>query len=1632
MKNRRSISAGLAILVLVIQVLAFPIMQIDAIQFSNDTSGDVYVHTPIGMLGRHTNTHAVPWGITNIEIRRYPGPAPGSLTNIDATGQFLSKAFCLEPNVQVNVPFIENFPPHGYSWSDRWGTNELRNMLGRIAWYGWETSRQSQVDQAITQAAIWQYMNPGLSGGFTDKSGNPLTNQISDVIRKAEIHKDIPKFTGTGWDEATRTLTMKPGDSITLTPTSDSPDVSNSELLLGSVSGLSLEVKGNSIVVTGSTDVDTTNSPYDLRMSRINSNEANLSTHFLVHRNSQDILVSNGIDPAEYPIRIEFEASAELEINKTDEDTGKILDGAEFRLMDSAGKTIAVTQTAPGKYTAINGTNYNVKTHNGQALIKGLPAGNFQVIEVVTPENYAKPANPNHPVVLENNSVSRLSITNKELPVDLLILKIDEETGERIPLPGVKFSLFTSFTGGNPVSISGKTIFETDANGSVSLKDFKSGTYYIEESDPPHGYILPSSRTKVDLNPGSSVELKISNTNQVGKILIEKLGPALTGYTYEELVIEKPKREELFNVSIEVPESFIEEPEITHELPVVTTPDEPKPTETVVTDILSDTEIPETSSDTSIEGTMNSIDISENTTESESIDITETTTELEIETTKNITDAVASKKTLESRLTQATSIVVDPSNAPLESSSRITVLEAEEHPEESDPTRFQENTIAEIPSVEQILSYRYPPFRVNLSAVPYSQSEVTESSENKIEPKHIDLLYQIVNLETNSIVMKDLVPMDGRLHLSLQNGKYVAESTNKPGETVRVEFEVSELSEAEQHELQKLIPIFTDGQNLEDAVFEIYAAEDIYSQSAKLIDGNWDRILHYKKDQLVDTITTGSDGKGLSKELPLGVYHVKEIKAPLGYSLNPLVTTVELKQIGQISRLIQHNRTFTNARQTLRVSFEKTFEESEWFNDHMEAPEETLFGLFTVDDYTENGVTIPANSLVETSGLKQNDNGQWIADFEPLFAGTYRLEELHTGESYNLMDPVDFRLEYTSNAETVSKVLDEIHNDLIKSDVQLVKVDSTDERPIANVVFELIKLNEDGTEEVLATYETDENGKIRVEDLTYGDYIFQEVSPPEGYVTPKKDRHDITIDSSGQLIEVMVENEPTQVRFTKKRLIDEKELPGAKLSLRDSNGNLIEEWISGEEPYVIKRLKVNETYTLTEDLAPLGYATAQSISFTILDTGEVQSVTMFNDLTWIDILKVDSKTGEAVAGAELELTAADGLVISTWTSSVEPHTIRGLAVGETYTVKELQAPNGYASSSDVVTFIVEDRREVQVVTFENDEILVEISKTDLTTGEELPGALLSITDSKGIPVEEWTSSNRPHVITNLHVGETYILTEDLAPLGYSKAQSITFTIQDTGEVQKVHMQDDITRVTLTKTDFVDDAPVPDATIIIRDTEDEIIYEGITDESGQIKLEKIPAGTYTFEEKIHPEGYILNTETFSFEVHEDGSVTGDTAFTNEPTSLRILKNDNRGRSLPGAAFELRRRNTDEIMRARMDGSVYIANANGPESRFVTDKNGLIEIRYLPQGEYDLVEVRAPKGYEPDRTVYRVNIHEASGITTPAEFVVVNRPILPNVPNAGDPLGKYVLIVAFVITGIVSLLYGLLSRRHRRNR
>ena len=178
------------------------------------------------------------------------------------------------------------------------------------------------------------------------------------------------------------------------------------------------------------------------------------------------------------------------------------------------------------------------------------------------------------------------------------------------------------------------------------------------------------------------------------------------------------------------------------------------------------------------------------------------------------------------------------------------------------------------------------------------------------------------------------------------------------------------------------------------------------------------------------------------------------------------------------------------------------------------------------------------------------------------------------------------------------------------------------------------------------------------------------------------------------------------------------------------------------------------------------------------------SITTIKKVTKLKISKLDVTTKEEVKGAHLVLKDASSNIVDEWDSDGTAHYIEGIPAGD-YTLIETIAPNGYKLSEDVISFTLEANNEVTEVIMYNTHIskfLVKISKQDITTKTELPGATLVLKDASGNEIDRWVSGSEPHVL-ELEAGE-YVLSEIQAPSGYDLSyEVIKFTVGDEGEVE---------------------------------------------------------------------------------------------------------------------------------------------------------------------------------------------------------------------------------------------------------
>lgn len=371
-----------------------------------------------------------------------------------------------------------------------------------------------------------------------------------------------------------------------------------------------------------------------------------------------------------------------------------------------------------------------------------------------------------------------------------------------------------------------------------------------------------------------------------------------------------------------------------------------------------------------------------------------------------------------------------------------------------------------------------------------------------------------------------------------------------------------------------------------------------------------------------------------------------------------------------------------------------------------------------------------------------------------------------------------------------------------------------------------------------------------IHNIQPGTYILSEVTAPtdHGYVTAS----DIvfTIDNGKLTHTVTMYDERTELHIAKRDFTDGSDVPGAVLELIDANDKSVIRWTTGEDTsievgpdyaanglqakadkdgndnwiIVINYIPVGE-YTLTEVTAPSGYLRAESIPVTVTDSAIVSEVEM-KDKRKVRVAKIDLATDSPVADVTMTIYKYDenaeehkGAVAYQWITTANRYTaIPGMDPGK-YVLEETITASGYNTAADIEFEVNADQDAEAVITMYDKPLSTTISKTDITTGEKVIGAKLSVTTNQDITFEgtdysagdvikEWITTDTDLTIDYIPAG-SYTLTEILPPdeYGYVTANEIDFDIVDdktlnegqTTKIEtKVEMKDDYTKVRIAK------------------------------------------------------------------------------------------------------------------------------------------------------------------------------------------------------------------------------------------
>jgi cna B domain protein len=493
-----------------------------------------------------------------------------------------------------------------------------------------------------------------------------------------------------------------------------------------------------------------------------------------------------------------------------------------------------------------------------------------------------------------------------------------------------------------------------------------------------------------------------------------------------------------------------------------------------------------------------------------------------------------------------------------------------------------------------------------------------------------------------------------------------------------------------------------------------------------------------------------------------------------------------------------------------------------------------VFQVIAVEDIVTLDGTTRAYAGDVVSEITTDENG--YAETEPLYLGKYEVREIKAPDGYVLNnEPKDVEVTYAGQEfEVRDTVNTAFENEYQGVRISLSKVMENDELfgiygkdYYTSVRFGLFAAEDitaaDGSvipaDGLLSEVSLDENMTAKFDvQIPFGRYYVKEISTDEHYVLGGE-KYLVNFEYMGQDIRTVDIDCGQFVNLLKRgriegHKVDDKSEPleNAVFGLftadcvKFSRDTTIMTAVSDENGFFEFDDVPFGKYIVREIESPRGYILSdKEYTVSISEDGEVIEITAENKPITVEISKRDIY-GNELEGAEMVLENADGETVDKWTSDGKNHIVSKLGAGE-YMLKEIAAPDGYVIATDIkftvdvygnvmvenVDFTAVSDNGNPLIAMVDDTTKVRISKRDITTGEELPGATLQIIDENGNVVEEWVSTDEAHFIEGkLIAGKEYTLRETIAPDGYEIANEISFTVNEDGSVTEVVMYDEHT------------------------------------------------------------------------------------------------------------------------------------------------------------------------------------------------------------------------------------------------
>ncbi|WP_163114220.1 SpaA isopeptide-forming pilin-related protein [Bacillus pacificus] len=779
---------------------------------------------------------------------------------------------------------------------------------------------------------------------------------------------------------------------------------------------------------------------------------------------------------------------------------------------------------------------------------------------------------------------------------------------------------------------------------------------------------------------------------------------------------------------------------------------------------------------------------------------------------------------------------------------------------------------------------------------------------------------------------------------NLRRDKYLIKETKAPtGYVISKELREGILVELGSEEITKYT--FTNKKFVGKVVLtktDAKSRERLEHAVFSLLDQNKQVIPEHKE------LTTNDKGQITVDHLKPGTYYLQEIKAPEHYKLDDRLIEVKIAE----DQTTVINRTATNSLIPGSAILTKVDKDGK-----------TLAGAeFSVRDRHNNVIR-------GYEKLTTNDQGQIEAkDLRP---GDYQFVEEKAPKDYDIdKKPIEFTIvKSQKKAVTVTAT-----NHLIKGGVTLTKTDDIDGTALAGAVFKIVDAH-DEKKVIRENVKTGADGKVTVKDLEPGTYKFIETEAPKDYVL-NTNPIEFTIDKSQQSLATVTATNSLKTGEVELLKVDEfgdkKPLQGAVFKIVDVNNNDVRTDLTTDADGKTKADKLRPgTYKFIETAAPEHYVLrAEPIEFTI-DRSQKETLLVKAENALkpgdVELTKVDDIDGTALEGAVFKIvdandekkvirenikTGADGKAIAT-----------DLRPGD-YKFIEVTAPKYYDKNTNPIKFtITESQTTSATVTAKNSLTKGGIELTKVNAADEketLEGAVFKIVNrdtNEDVRTELVTNSEGKLVVDDLRPGN-YKLIETKAPTYYDvNVEPIEFTIEKGQQkLLPLTFKNSLTKgkVKLIKEDDVESSiALAGAVFTLQDaTGKEIAKDLKTNDYGVLVIPDLAPGDYQFIETSAPEHYKLDPKPIKFTIKKGSK-------DDLPVPVTVTN------SLLTGGVTLTK--VDDVDGATLEGAEFIIVDAHDTKKVVrkgltTDEHGKVSASDLRPGDYQFIEVKAPKDYD----------------------------------------------------------------------